>query len=178
MATYDPPIDSQTDPDAPLTSNLGKRWDNNVVAFIEQDSSSPIGENRFHPYDRSTVGGSEDGKIRDFATEGSAAFYSPVLAPEYEYSLRFFGVLGSSGTNIVVEFRDTVDAVIATRTFGTLDPSTQFDTRVEFFAGDYSGADADPDLSGGVVSRVYVYNDVGTFSAGRVYLYKELGGLR
>ena len=35
MATWVAPIDSQTDPDAPLTSELGKRWDNNVIAAFE-----------------------------------------------------------------------------------------------------------------------------------------------
>lgn len=41
MATWDAPIDSQTDPDAPLTSNLGKRWDNNVIATAEGASGAP-----------------------------------------------------------------------------------------------------------------------------------------
>lgn len=41
MATWVNPIDSQTDPDAPLTSELGKRWDNNVVAALELDASAP-----------------------------------------------------------------------------------------------------------------------------------------
>lgn len=41
MATWVDPVDSETDPDAPLTSNLGKRWDNNVVAFIEGDATAP-----------------------------------------------------------------------------------------------------------------------------------------
>lgn len=41
MASYDPPIDSQTDPDAPLTSNLGKRWDNNLLSVLELNSAAP-----------------------------------------------------------------------------------------------------------------------------------------
>lgn len=41
MATWVDPIDSQTDPDAPLTSELGKRWDNNVIAAFEGASGAP-----------------------------------------------------------------------------------------------------------------------------------------
>lgn len=40
MATWVTPVDSQTDPDAPLTSDLAKRWDNNVVAAFEGASGA------------------------------------------------------------------------------------------------------------------------------------------
>lgn len=40
MATWVAPIDSQTDPDAPLTSELAKRWDNNVIAAFEGASGA------------------------------------------------------------------------------------------------------------------------------------------
>lgn len=41
MTTYVTPIDSQTDPDAPLTSELAKRWDNNLVSVLELDATAP-----------------------------------------------------------------------------------------------------------------------------------------
>ena len=41
MATWEVPIDSQTDPDAPITSQLGKRWDNNVIAAFQGASGAP-----------------------------------------------------------------------------------------------------------------------------------------
>ena len=41
MATWITPIDSETDPDAPLTSSLAKRWDNNVIAMTEGASGAP-----------------------------------------------------------------------------------------------------------------------------------------
>jgi len=41
MATWIAPIDSETDPDAPLTSSLAKRWDNNVIAMTEGASGAP-----------------------------------------------------------------------------------------------------------------------------------------
>jgi hypothetical protein len=41
MATWVDPIDSQTDPDAPLTSEIGKRWDNNVIAAFEGADGAP-----------------------------------------------------------------------------------------------------------------------------------------
>ena len=41
MATWVDPVDSQTDPDAPITSDLAKRWDNNVVALAEGAAGAP-----------------------------------------------------------------------------------------------------------------------------------------
>lgn len=41
MADWEEPLDSQTDPDAPITSQLGKRWDNNVVAMAEGAEGAP-----------------------------------------------------------------------------------------------------------------------------------------
>lgn len=41
MATWVDPVDSQTDPDAPLTSALAKRWDNNLIAMAEGAPGSP-----------------------------------------------------------------------------------------------------------------------------------------
>lgn len=41
MATYVGITDSQTDPDAPLTSDLGKAWTNNLIAVMEGASSAP-----------------------------------------------------------------------------------------------------------------------------------------
>lgn len=41
MTTYVTPIDSETDPDAPLTSQLGKRWDNNLISVLEGDVTAP-----------------------------------------------------------------------------------------------------------------------------------------
>tara|TARA_R110000851_G_scaffold200201_5_gene351347 strand:- start:777 stop:1292 length:516 start_codon:yes stop_codon:yes gene_type:complete len=35
MASWVDPIDTETDPDAPLKSELAKRWDNNVIAALE-----------------------------------------------------------------------------------------------------------------------------------------------
>jgi hypothetical protein len=41
MATWVEPIESETDPDAPLTSGLAKRWDNNVIAAFEGATDAP-----------------------------------------------------------------------------------------------------------------------------------------
>lgn len=40
MATWVEPTESETDPDAPLTSGLAKRWDNNVIAAFEGESDA------------------------------------------------------------------------------------------------------------------------------------------
>ena len=38
---WEVPIDSQTDPDAPITSQLGKRWDGNVIAAFGGEANAP-----------------------------------------------------------------------------------------------------------------------------------------
>ena len=41
MTDWRPVIDTETDPDAPITSSLGKRFDNNCVALAEGASGAP-----------------------------------------------------------------------------------------------------------------------------------------
>ena len=91
MATWIAPIDTETDPDAPLISSLGKRWDNNVIAAFEGAFSAPHSAASWHPYDGVTVGDGNDGLIYDFAVDGSV---SVVETPNFEdgYEYRFFGI--------------------------------------------------------------------------------------
>lgn len=49
MATWVEPVESETDPDAPLKSELAKRWDNNVIAAFEGDTFAPKLLHRAHP---------------------------------------------------------------------------------------------------------------------------------
>lgn len=60
MATWVDPVDSQTDPDAPLTSALAKRWDNNLIAMAEGAPGAPrVGWRAGAPYiDNITVNAS------------------------------------------------------------------------------------------------------------------------
>lgn len=87
MATWVEPIDSQTDPDAPLVSELGKRWDNNVIAAFEGASGAP----RL----KQAVGAS-------FVNGIDASFDAP---SGYRGVYINFGVSGGSG-NLVIAFSD------------------------------------------------------------------------
>lgn len=114
MATWVAPIDSQTDPDAPLTSELGKRWDNNVIAAFEGASGAP----RLHG---DAVGGvanlglpvltvtadstyiAADSSFITTIGTGSTSSTSDVVAKNYENklytgSMRFFATHNTNGT--------------------------------------------------------------------------------
>lgn len=179
MATWVDPIDSQTDPDAPLTADLGKRWDNNIIAFYEQGSASPIDRTRVHPFDRTTVGGTENGQVWDYSVDGGGSFETGVLDGAYSYSLRLFDVRRSAAVaDLLVDFLDSGGSVIDTVNLGALDTSSGLDANTSVFAGNYYGDNADPDVSDTPVDKIRVRASGGTFVDGRAYLYKNLGGLR
>lgn len=55
MATYTPIIGTETDPDAPLTSSLAKRWSDNWIAGFEGQANAP--KLKLTALDRPTPGG-------------------------------------------------------------------------------------------------------------------------
>lgn len=115
MATWTAPIDTETDPDAPLLSSLGKRWDNNCIAIAEGASGAPIVEGAWHPYDAVFVGDGNDGLIYDHGVDGAVG---SVVTPDFEdgYEYRVVGVdLSLSGglsfpVDIDLDLYKSVDA--------------------------------------------------------------------
>lgn len=113
MATWINPVDSETDPDAPVTSNLGKRWDNNIVAFYEQDATSPVNTAEYHPYDKVTVGDGNDGLIWDYSVDGSSSsVQTPDFDPGYRYLLEWSNISRVSNFSISINAYDNSDALI------------------------------------------------------------------
>jgi hypothetical protein len=104
MATWIAPIDTETDPDAPLLSSLGKRWDNNVIAAFEGAFSAPHSAAAWHPYNGATVGDGIDGLIYDHAVDGSVGTVeTPFFEDGYEYRLLCDDVQASSNGAWVVD---------------------------------------------------------------------------
>lgn len=93
MTTYSSILDTQVDPDAPITSLLGYQWRDNPIAIAEGASGAPVVAAGWHPYDLVNVGGSETGYIYNSAVDGTVATVeSPNFADGYEYAFVFRGV--------------------------------------------------------------------------------------
>lgn len=61
----------------------------NPIAIAEADSTAPVNQTVWHPYNKVTVGDANDGRIYNFATDGTvASVVSPDFADGYEYRFR------------------------------------------------------------------------------------------
>ena len=61
----------------------------NPIAIAEADSTALVNQTAWHPYNKVTNGDANDGKIYDFAVDGSlSTVVSPDFADGYEYSFR------------------------------------------------------------------------------------------
>lgn len=87
MTSYTAITEAETNPEAPLTSVLAKRFRDNPIAISEGATSSPITRAGWHPYNRITVGDSNTGVIYSFPTNGTlATVTSPDFEDGYEYA--------------------------------------------------------------------------------------------
>lgn len=86
MTSYTAITDAETDPSAPLTSELAKKWRDNPVAISEGATSAPFVAAGWHPYNGTVVGGANDGEIYDFSTDGVvSSIETPAFVDGYEY---------------------------------------------------------------------------------------------
>lgn len=101
MTSYNIITDAETDPSAPLTSELAKKWRDNPVAISEGATSAPFVAAGWHPYNGTVVGGANNGKIYDFATDGLVAtIETPAFVDGYEYLLFLDQIdTGTAGNN-------------------------------------------------------------------------------
>lgn len=90
-------------------SDTGNSADGETVSFKIGDilDLSAL-SNTWHPYDRTTVAGSQDGNIYDSAVDGTvASIESPAFEAGYEYMFYFEQVTGSSGATLQAQmYRD------------------------------------------------------------------------
>jgi len=113
MTTYNAITDSQVDPDAPLTSQLGYQWRDNPIAMAEGSAGAPYVAAGWHPYDGVTVGDGADGVIYDFAVDGAvSSVTTPDFVDGFEYQIHYYGLTASSGTPTLqtVFYRETTAA--------------------------------------------------------------------
>lgn len=100
MTTYITITDPETDPDAPLTSELAKKWRDNAIAIGEGDSTAPVNAACWHPYNKVTASDSNDGKFYDFAIDGLVANReTPTFVDGWEYRIRMVGISHNSGAS-------------------------------------------------------------------------------
>ena len=176
MATWVDPIDSQTDPDAPLTSELGKRWDNNVVSFVEQDSTSPVNEAAYYPYDKVTVGDSNDGLVYDGAVDGvMTTITTPDLDAGYRYLIEWQNLDAVGGpTTLTVNYYNSSDALIASSTHGSVGAGTKSTGSDAAMSSDYWRGKGASGSAVTVPSVVDYMTITGTnFNQGKVYLRRR-----
>jgi hypothetical protein len=89
MADYVEILDTQIEPDAPLTAVLAGQWRDNCIAIAEGADDSPVVSTTWHPYD-ATVNGASNGLIWSHAVSGNTAtIETPVFAAGYEYRFAF-----------------------------------------------------------------------------------------
>jgi hypothetical protein len=97
MTSYIIITDAETDPNAPVTSELGKKWRDNPLAIAEGSTGAPYVAAGWHPYDGVSVGDGADGVIYDFSVDGAvASVESPAFADGYEYRFLFDAVSTSN----------------------------------------------------------------------------------
>lgn len=195
MATWTAPIDTETDPDAPLLSSLGKRWDNNVIAAFEGGVGAPHSAAAWHPYDGVTVGDGNDGLIYDFAVDGAVGLIeTPFFDDGYEYRIIAIDVSASlTGTWVFYLYLETSalldDAVTSSSVSGsgvvTFDFRVHFPRRIgkshvvggELFAG--GAGELSDTLTGGVYNstpqkiRYARIQSAGNIDAGKIYMHRR-----
>ncbi len=190
MATWVDPIDSETDPDAPLTSDLAKQWSYNLVAFYEQDDTSPVSPASWHPYNRVLVGGTEDGLLWDHSVDGNiSTIQTPNLDSGWMYSFDLYNFDAATGPSVdlqvEIKFYDNSDTLIRSEFVfdGTVSSSFSFravrqsvlfgaDDPVVVEYGRSSGILSGPDVTPEYVKFARLVTN-GDFTGGQVKLRRK-----
>jgi len=84
---YIPILDTQLDPDAPITSGLGFQFRDNPISIAAGDTGAPYIKSVWHPYDGVTWGDGNDGEIYTYTTGGVTEIVTPDFVDGYEYQL-------------------------------------------------------------------------------------------
>lgn len=111
MTSYTAITEAETNPEAPLTSVLAKRFRDNPIAISEGATSSPITRAGWHPYNKITVGDANTGVIYSFPTNGTlATITSPDFEDGYDYAfvLDLIKPAGGGGSPLSINlYRET-----------------------------------------------------------------------
>jgi hypothetical protein len=111
MTTYIVITDPETDPDAPLTSELAKKWRDNAIAMAEGDPTAPVNQGNWHPYNKVTNGDANTGAFYSGTTVASVV--TPDFVDGYDYMVTWSGLSHNSGSvqSLQVEYYREVGAV-------------------------------------------------------------------
>ena len=107
MADYIGITEAQSNPFAPLTSELVKQLRDNPLAIAEGAPGAPIIAAGWHPHNGTIIGGST-GLIYDHAADGDVTTVeTPVLAEGFEYLLEWRGLTKTEGADadLTCDFR-------------------------------------------------------------------------
>lgn len=192
MTTYIDITDPETDPDAPLTSELAKKWRDNAIAIAEGDATAVVNQACWHPYNMVKANDGATGKFWDFAIDGLATtITTPTFAAGYDYWVRWVGLSHNSGSGRTIIFTAGITGAVWTTELlnsagvvsGSLvieNPTMVNQVRsVTRFnrtnAGGNNGPAVTPltNWSTALTEVVISLSDTGSIDAGQVFLYRR-----
>lgn len=99
-------------PGKPILGSTGSALRDNPLAMAEADSTAPVNQTAWHPYNKVTNGDTNTGLIYDFGVSGAvASVVSPDFADGYEYKFIYLNISGTSGTsNLTIDLYKETDA--------------------------------------------------------------------
>jgi len=175
MAAYSTPDLNDYLPGEPWTSAKALLVVENPIAFIEQDSTSPVNEAAYYPYDKVTVGDSGDGVIYDGAVDGTVnPIVSPSIDSGYRYLIEWRNLGGVTGpANVTINFYTSGAALIGTvNTSSSVGAGSIASGHLDFISDDY-WRDADAATTKSVAVVGYFEITGVNFNAGKVYLRRR-----
>jgi hypothetical protein len=125
MTTYNTITAAEVAPLAPITSSLGQRWRDNPIAMGEGASTAPLIYAGWHPYNKATVGDSNDGLLYDHAVTGAVgSFETPDFEDGFEYAIVIDGLSSNNVPDFQIELYRATDAAYSVATSGTITNAT------------------------------------------------------
>lgn len=185
MPAYIPITELETDPGAPGTSELWKKWRDNPLAIAEGSTNALYILSSWHPYNSAVVGDGNTGRIWSFAVNGLvSAFETPNLVDGYEYRILMWGMSSNHPTgvsNVQFQFRRQTDGVLnAATALIELDTSSRTVSlnleathcrRVQRY---HMANGASVDIGAvSAVQNIRISLSNGSFDSGEVFLYRR-----
>lgn len=183
MTTYIAITDPETDPDAPLTATLAKKWRDNPIALAEGASNAPVLSAAWHPYNMVTANDGATGQFYNGAVVASVT--TPTMEAGYDYQFR--GTNLSHNNGIATDFRINGTSVITTVAnatniqfmFEITNPTgasnhTRFAHTNVIYNGTSLAAFTTPVFFGFTALTTFNFTwGAGNFDAGQIYMYRR-----
>lgn len=184
MTSYITITEEETDPGAPGTSELWKKWRDNPIAIAERSIGAPLINSGWYPYDMVNIGDGADGIIYDYSVDGSVSnVTSPTLDVGWDYALVIsdLGQVGpdqnlklsiNSNTYTTIFSGSTISAI-----FDIEACSTSFNYKKVRTIAYNTGTLADTFVPSGSspVSTISLKPLSGSFTGGTIAIYKRGG---